>query len=154
RPWGDSLRVADRSAALPRGDICGDAAAGGFSGRSAAVTAECPSAARPGDDLPEVPGEGSAAALRQRGGSSGRCSSVREERADRRAPGGTVGARAALDPAPSYWGSTSGNGAGSDRAGDWGRGMAHAATGRATGRAAQRSGHGRGSGAESPQTAP
>ena len=64
RPGGDPLRDADRPAAVPGGDGVGDAAAGRRPGAGAAVAAERQGAARPGDHLPEVPGEGAGAALR------------------------------------------------------------------------------------------
>ena len=57
--------------------------------------------ARPGDDLPEVPGEGPAAALRQRGGPGRGPGALAGRRADRGAAGGGVGAGGEVGAPPS-----------------------------------------------------
>ena len=53
-------------------DTGGDRLAGHPRGTGAAVALTLPSTARPGDDLPEMPGQGTAQALRQHGGAGGR----------------------------------------------------------------------------------
>ena len=94
----DPVRTADGPAAVPGGNGGGDVAAGDFPGPGAPVTVERAGAARPGDHLPEVPGEGAASALRQhRRGPRGRSSSIPAERTDRGMPRGIVGTRAAVD---------------------------------------------------------
>ena len=55
--------TADGPAAVPGRDAGGDGAAGDRPGAGPAVAAERQGAARPGDDLPEVPAEGAAPAL-------------------------------------------------------------------------------------------
>ena len=65
RAGGDPVRAADRPAAVPGGDAAGHAAAGASSDEPVPPRQLQPGgAARPGDDLPEVPGEGPAPALR------------------------------------------------------------------------------------------
>ena len=64
QPGRDPLRAADRPAAVPGGDAAGDAPAGAGAGARAAAHGRSPGRPRPGDDLPEVPGEGPGAALR------------------------------------------------------------------------------------------
>ena len=61
---GDPLRAADRPPAVPGGDGAGDARAGQDGRAGAAVAAGAGPAARPRDDLPEVPAEGPGQALR------------------------------------------------------------------------------------------
>ena len=82
RAGGDPVRDADRPAAVPGGDGGGDDPAGHRRRAGAALAAERPGAARPGDDLPEVPGQGAAAALRQRGGAGRRPPPLPAGRAD------------------------------------------------------------------------
>ena len=64
RAGGDPLRAADRPAAVPGRDGAGDARAGQDGRAGAAVAAGAGPAARPGDDLPEVPAEGAGPAVR------------------------------------------------------------------------------------------
>ena len=64
RPRGDPLRDAHRPAAVQGAEHGGDAGAGRLPGAGAAVAAPAAGAARPGDDLPEVPRQGAGAALR------------------------------------------------------------------------------------------
>ena len=64
RAGGDPLRAAHRPPAVPGGDGPGDARAGQDRRAGAAVAAGAAAAARPGDDLPEVPAERAGAALR------------------------------------------------------------------------------------------
>ena len=66
RAGGDPVRAADRPAAVPGGDGAGHAPAGQDGRAGAAVAAAAGAAARPGDDLPEVPAEGPGQALRSR----------------------------------------------------------------------------------------
>ena len=72
RAGGDPVRVPDGPAAVPGGDGDGHAAAGGGRRAGAGAAAQRPGAARPGDDLSEVPAEGAGQALRQCGGAGGR----------------------------------------------------------------------------------
>ena len=65
RPGRDPLRAAHRPAAVPGRDAAGDAHAGHLPGAGPALAAPAEGPARPGDDLPEVPGEGAAPALRR-----------------------------------------------------------------------------------------
>ena len=57
RPGGDPVRAADGPAALPGATPAGHRAAGGDRRPGAAAAAEREGAARPGDDLPQVPAE-------------------------------------------------------------------------------------------------
>ena len=82
RPGGDPLRAADRPAAVPGRLGAGDARAGAGPAAGAAVAAQPPGGPRPGDDLPEVPGEGPAAAVRLGGGAGRRPGAVPGRRAD------------------------------------------------------------------------
>ena len=72
RPGGDPVRAAHGPAAVPRRDRDGDAPAGADRRASVSDTAEPAGAARPDDDLPEVPVQGAAPALRQRRRTGGR----------------------------------------------------------------------------------
>src|SRR5262249_60313226 len=77
----DPLRVADGPASVPGGDGGGDGAASDLPRTGAAVADESECAARPGDDLPEVSAQRSAAALRHGGGPGGRPPAVPAGRA-------------------------------------------------------------------------
>ena len=58
QPGRDPLRAADRAAAVPGGDAAGDAPAGPGARAGAAAQSQSADRPRPGDDLPEMPGEG------------------------------------------------------------------------------------------------
>ena len=100
RAGRDPLRAAHRPAAVPGRDGAGDA-----SGRWSRdepvppVAAEPEGAARPGDDLPEVPAEGPAAAVRRRRGAGRGPAAVPGRRADPGAAGRPAGAGLAVVPA-------------------------------------------------------
>ena len=66
RAGGGALRAAHGPAAVPGGIGGGDAAPGDHPGPRAAVATEREGAAGPGDDLPEVPAEGTAVAICRR----------------------------------------------------------------------------------------
>ena len=83
--------TADGPAAVPGRDAVGDGASGDLPGSGPAVAAERAGAAGPGDDLPEVPGEGADAALRD-GRRPGRRPAAGPQRgADPRAAGPPLG---------------------------------------------------------------
>ena len=63
RSGSDPLRAADGSAAVPRRDGSENGAAGHLARAGAAVAVERPGTARPGDDLPQVPRQGTIAAI-------------------------------------------------------------------------------------------
>ena len=64
RPGGHPLHPADRRPAVPGSHGAGDAGSGQVHRSGPAVTPAAGAAARPGDNLPEVPGEGTVAAVR------------------------------------------------------------------------------------------
>ena len=68
RAGGDPLLPADGPAAVPGGHADGHADPGGGPGAGAGAAAQRDRAEGPGDDLPEMPGEGAAAAVRVGGG--------------------------------------------------------------------------------------
>ena len=63
---GYPLRMPDGPAAVPGGDAASDTSAGLLPGSCRAVIRKSPGAPRPGDHLPEVPGQGAGPALFQR----------------------------------------------------------------------------------------
>ena len=63
RAGGDALRAGHRPAAVPGGDGDGHGAAGHQRRAGPAAAAQRVGAARPGDDLPEMPGEGAGPAV-------------------------------------------------------------------------------------------
>ena len=68
RAGHDPLRDAHRPAPVPVGLDARDPRAGALAGAGPAPSAAAVGARRPADDLPEMPAEGSAATIRQRGG--------------------------------------------------------------------------------------
>src|SRR5215831_16635448 len=88
----------DRPAAVQGGHAGGDAAPGAVYGGGAAHAAVAQSAPRSGDDLPEVPGEGTTQALPLGRGTSGRLASLPGRRADPGAAGVRGRARLAVVP--------------------------------------------------------
>src|SRR5262249_40113586 len=81
RLGGDPLRVPHGPAAVPGADAAGHHNAGGLRRAGAAVPPAAEGAARPGDDLFEVPAQGAGQALRECGGPGGRPGAVRAGRA-------------------------------------------------------------------------
>ena len=88
RPGRGPLRAADRPCPVRRRQRGRHADAGQGAAARAAPQAQRGGAARPGGDLPEVPGEGPAAALRQRPGPGRRPGPMPPRRADRGAADG------------------------------------------------------------------
>ena len=88
RPRGDPLRVAHRPAAVPGGDGPRDTRAGQVGRARPADAAAAEAAPGPGDDLPEVPGEGAGAALPHRRSAGRGPASLRRRPADPGAPRG------------------------------------------------------------------
>ena len=72
QPRRDPVRAADRPAAVPRRDAAGHAPAGAGEGAGPAAQPGPHHRPRPGNDLPEVPGEGAGTALRLGGGAGRR----------------------------------------------------------------------------------
>ena len=93
------------------------------------VALEHEGAARPRDDLPEVPVQGAATSLRQRRGAGRRPETVRRGSADPGPARGLGRAFLALVPAQPDGGGAAGHGAGPGRAGERRRGVARAAAG-------------------------
>src|SRR5205809_7280945 len=95
---------------------------------SLAAPAQWPSAARPGNHLPEVPAQRAGAALRQRRGAGRRPTALRRGTAD---PGKARGPRRAimaLGPAQPDGRGAAGNGAGTRWIHEWRRRVVRAAT--------------------------
>ena len=96
---GDALCAGHRPAAVPGGHGDGHGAPGHQRRAGPAAAAQCVGAARPGDDLPEVPGEGAGAAVRHGGGAGGGPAAVPCGRADPGAADRRAGAALAVVPA-------------------------------------------------------
>ena len=122
RPGGDPLRDAHRPAAVQGRDADGDGPPGRRRRRRCRRRGSCPSvAARPGDDLPEVPAQGAAEALRLGPGAGRRPGAVTATASRSRPAGRRSGARGRSGPgagrppppcsawaSPPSWGSTIG----------------------------------------------
>ena len=87
-PGGDALRPGHRPAAVPGGHGDGHGDPGRQRRAGPAAAAQCVDPARPGDDLPEVPGEGAGEAVCLGGGAGRGPGAVPGGRADRGAAGG------------------------------------------------------------------
>ena len=96
---GDALCPGHRPAAVPGGHGDGHRDPGHQRRAGPAAAAQCVDSARPGDDLPEVPGEGAGQAVRLGGGAGGGPAAVPGGRADRGAAGRRLGARGQVGPA-------------------------------------------------------
>ena len=117
RAGGDLLSDADRPPPLPGGDGPPDAGTGQDGRPGAAVAAAAGPVPGCGDDLPEVPAEGPAAALRRCRG-AGRGSGPFLDRAGDPGPADRGrGARAEVDPAPAGGGPAVRGGGGGHRPG-------------------------------------
>src|SRR5262249_30040739 len=111
------IREFGRAAAVPGIQRRGCRAASADGGTCRAETAEAGRAARPGDDLPEVPGEGTAATLRQRRSVAGGFARVPGRRANPGTAGENVGAGSEVGaPAPGRGGALHRGRSGSVRA--------------------------------------
>ena len=89
---GDPVRVPDGPAAVQGGDGAGHDHAGGERRAGAAVAVANEDAARPGDDLPEVPAQGGTQALRVSAGVGGRPAALPQRASRSGAAGGPGGA--------------------------------------------------------------
>ena len=101
RPGRDPLRDAHRPAAVPGHDAGGDRPAGHPRGAGPPFAPPAEGPARPGDDLPEVPGQGAAPALRQRRRPGRRPRPLPRRRADPGPPDARLGAWPEMDQTPS-----------------------------------------------------
>ena len=102
-PGGDPVRTADRPAALPGARRAGHARTGAVAGPGAAAPPAAEDAARSGDDLPQMPPEGAAAALRKRRGPGRRPAALPAGPADPGAAGRPGGTRPGAGAAGSRW---------------------------------------------------
>src|SRR5205807_1159215 len=102
------VRTAHGSAAFPCRVRGADRAAGAASGPAAAVALAAGAAARPGDRLPQVPGEGARPPLRQCRGTGRRPGTVPAWGAGPSPAAESLGARLALVPAPAAGGGPGG----------------------------------------------
>ena len=98
RPGGDPLRVPDGPAAVQGGHGAGDDAAGAGRRAGAAAAVAIEDAARPGDHLSEMPGEGAGPPLRQRRGAGRRPAALPDRPDDSGAAGGDRRTPVALGP--------------------------------------------------------
>ena len=118
RAGGDPVRDADGTASIPGGHDGGDAAASRRTGAAAALALERDGAARPGGHLPEVPAQGAAPPLPERGRAGGGPPPLRAGRGDHGPPVGPAGAVGPVAAAPEGpGGGPSGRDAAGDRAG-------------------------------------
>ena len=104
RPGGDPVRVPDGPAAVQGGDAAGHAAAGGRATSRCRRAVATEGAARPGDDLPEVPAEGAGASATL---------------GARRWPTTCAASRTASRSRPGRWGGWSAAGAGAAATPPW-----------------------------------